>query len=42
MMLGQIFFDFRSLHTYKFALIDVKYNIDFLAGNISKLYLKYN
>lgn len=26
MMLGQIFFYFSSLHRYKFALIDVKYN----------------
>lgn len=42
MMLGQIFFYFSSLHRYKFALIDVKYNIDCLAGNILKLYLKYN
>lgn len=40
--LGQIFFYFSSLHRYKFALIDVKYNIDCLAGNILKLYLKYN
>lgn len=30
MMLGQIFFYFSSLHRYKFALIDVKYNIDCL------------
>lgn len=42
MMLGQFFFYFSSLHRYKFALIDVKYNIDCLAGNILKLYLKYN
>lgn len=42
MMLGQFFFYFSSLHRYKFTLIDVKYNIDCLAGNILKLYLKYN
>lgn len=41
MMLGQIFFDFRSLHRYKFALIDVKYNIDCLAiGNICRKHFK--
>lgn len=39
---GANFFYFSSLHRYKFTLIDVKYNIDCLAGNILKLYLKYN